>query len=385
MNAMLLSLLLASTPASSNGGFVPAGVQTGSALSADFRAVLIPDGDRTTAVIQSAYVGDATDFAWIFPVPTPPQDDLVEVVSAVLVDELIAHTDPSAYWREGCDDGCGFGYGYGDKDDAGGGGGSGNTTGVAVLNDYSAGPYELVLLDAQNSGDITGWLNNAGYPVPIESEELLQWYATEGWYFLVTSLSEASEAESSRGLPCLAFSYSASPVYPIFISSGSASEQVETLVFSVGDHRMEPDGEPVILADWGEDFLGNNFTQWYRERAHTVLNDAAADSPTGRAWLLEYAGEPPHDWEWAQEDPNEYYLLDVLQEKGLLDRTDFDFVTRYHTWLSPEQMTQDLYLVQAETDDTFHFTMGTVLSHAGFTAIGGLLACLAVGRIRRRE
>ena len=63
------SLLLSASPALACGGLFCARIpvdQTGEKI------LFAADGQNVTAHVQIAYKGEAKDFSWILPVPTPP-------------------------------------------------------------------------------------------------------------------------------------------------------------------------------------------------------------------------------------------------------------------------------------------------------------------------
>lgn len=371
--------LLAAWPAlaAANGSVIAEVEGSGTVRSAAFRAVYVIGAEpgTTTAVVQTAYVGMATGFAWVYPLPAPVVDGRLDVVPAGEVAALLAHTDPQVVvWEAGA-----CGSKSGDAADSGATQGAG----VTVLGEYDAGPYDVLELSAAASADLSGWLLDQRYAVDAATEPLLDLYADEGWSFLVVTLRDATPAEEPRGLPALAFTYgSEEPVYPLRISVSSTSEEVETVLITMAPDRMEPQGDAVFEPELPEGYAGEDFATWYRERLR--LLQARTEAERGvRAWALENGGGGA--WEYLP-------LWDALIDRGLVssavDRWAFR-VTRYHAWRTPAQMDRDVRFVPARdqtyTDLVIGRTRGGCALESAPQVLLGTLLVGGLGLSRRRS
>lgn len=361
----LLPLLLLPLAARANGSFAVSDQGTSGVRSSDFRALYLTglEPDTTIAVLQSAYVGDAADFAWIMPIPAPIVDGKLAVIPAAALDAMVRETEPrTVVWGAGA---CGM------KGDALGDSGSAETSGITVLGEYEAGPYEVLELDALASADLTGWLTDQGFVVDSATEPLLDLHSGEGWVFLVVTLRDADAADRSRGLPCLAFTYgSEQVVYPLRISASTASEEVETLVMVWGEELYEPAEDPWVEPELGEDFVGEDFAAWYRSRVQQALQ-----ATEGRAWVREWATHAGQEQGW--------HLWEALQEAGLVAPEaylSYGLASRYRAWLTPTDMDRDLVLVPAQAAErgslTFYRSEGSCWDQPrlflGLVLLGGL-------------
>lgn len=342
MTRLLLSLALLSgarTAAACGALFTSS---TASAISSDFRAVMVPGDSTTTWVVQTAYSGDATAFTWVLPIPGLVHDSQAGTVSTESFSQLINATDPRFTPSDDGGGGCAAG-----KSDAGfnsrGGGG------VEVLQVIDAGVYDLTVLDADVSADLTGWLTEQGYSVPAAAEAALDAYAADGWYFLAVRVDGAAVAGEVTGLPALAFTLdSTRTVFPLAVSATSAAEEIGVAVFTLASSRWQPvEGYATPeLGDRYEDDPGD-FSSWYEDKVREAQGG-------GRAWVLEYAGDLGEAYSGATASDTAWYgysdatpMLDELVAGGLLSQAQADdagFVTRYRAFLSPALLTDDLSL-----------------------------------------
>lgn len=173
------------------------------------------DGSLTMAV-QVRYQGTDEQFAWILPVPVPP--DSIGVGADVLFDALHAattpgfrtepategtcRTDPACEYRYGgggCSIGCGA---AGSADypspaaDAAAAQDAGR--GVTVYSESIVGPYDTVVLGASTATEVLDWLSTNGYDVPAASEPLLEPYAAQGHVFIALRLTANRSSDVLR-------------------------------------------------------------------------------------------------------------------------------------------------------------------------------------------
>lgn len=165
-----------------------------------------PDGSLTMAV-QISYSGRDEDFAWILPVPVPP--DEIAVGPDALFQQLLQRTEPrfqtvnetegecaplSCSWPgPGCSLGCGAHASSapdpGFASDAGAAAFGDAGRGVTVYSESVVGPYDTVVLGASSAPEVIEWLQMNGYDVPDASGELLAPYADQGFVFVALRLN----------------------------------------------------------------------------------------------------------------------------------------------------------------------------------------------------
>ena len=144
------------------------------------QVVLVRQGDRTTLTLANDFEGDASEFAMLIPVPEVLEAADVKVLSPDVLGKVEAYSGPRLV-EYSCDD---FNY-----DGGGWGWGSGPGCGeeyafrsdaspaaadtVEVESRFSVGEYEMVVLSAEESSGLLGWLDRHGFSVDPTAEDLL--------------------------------------------------------------------------------------------------------------------------------------------------------------------------------------------------------------------
>lgn len=332
------------------------------AVTADLRGIYFVGDAATTMLVQVSWQGDASAFTLLVPIPAPVTEDQVAVVESSAINEMLDYTDPSFTGSYGC--GLPLGM-YGCAGDAA----FADTSAIDVLGTYAAGPYEVKLLDVDEAGDVTGWLQDQGYEVSADAEPILDDYAAQGFYFLAVQLREVPASSKPTALPAIAVTYdSTEVVYPLRMSAASTADELEVVLLTAGRHRMQPQGEPWVAPDLGGGQpIGDEVNKWYNGRLRVAIEAEAQ-----RAWGIEYAG--PVDGSMS--------LFTSLAEVGLMPPAEHDdgqfFVTRYRSWLRPELLDADLSMVPAGEDETYS------VAGAVYSALPGLLLFGALWRRRAR-
>jgi len=87
---------------------------------------------------------------------------------------------------------------------------------VQVLNQQTVGIYDTVTLSGTNGTALVAWLNANGFKTPPSAQPIIASYAAQGWVFVAAKINRnASVADSIRPHP-LAYSFpTEKPVYPL--------------------------------------------------------------------------------------------------------------------------------------------------------------------------
>ncbi len=326
-----------------DGGMFP-WLSAGSAASVDQRAIVVFDDGRETLILQTAYEGDGSDFAWVIPIPTLLGSGDISTCDAAVFDELYYLTEPSAY---------GGGHSAQALCGCGGGGSEGQEfRSVRVWDTFQVDDYELAILSATESEDLEAWLNDNGYAFPPGHQAELDHYVGAEWFFVAVKISPSvTQDRSDDDLPpdvgggygeegqemrplrlCFA---TPEPVYPMRISAVSTRDEVEVLLYVIARYRVTATNYNTQEVALTSEFSGDDFPAYYEQQFRSTLAQAGAGS-----LLVEYAG------------PLGAYLTDRYgAELGLGPGTFY--VTRLRTYLRPEHMQQDVLLAQAASDDRF--------------------------------
>jgi MYXO-CTERM domain-containing protein len=163
------------------------------------QVVLMREGTRTVLSMTNNYQGPPQDFAMVVPVPIVLQKENVKTLSHELFNRIDQLDAPRLveYWEH---DPCQEPYGYEFSDDplASGGFGPNDATirgnpapPVEVLNRFSVGEYQIVILGAQDSLALGTWLRQNGYRIPSGAEAVLRPYVQSGMKFFVAKVDPA--------------------------------------------------------------------------------------------------------------------------------------------------------------------------------------------------
>lgn len=177
------------------------------------RILFVDRGDSVTAHVQIAYTGEAADFAWILPVPSRPS---LAVSHNELFNQLQFATQPMFLleWQEGVDD-CGFLFPpFVRFEEASP---TSAEDGVTVVAEERVGPYDTVVITADDPAAVVHWLADNGYQLGALGPELLAPYVEGGMHFLALRLAPNRELGD---LQPIAMTYAAdTPMIPIQLTA----------------------------------------------------------------------------------------------------------------------------------------------------------------------
>jgi len=355
-----------------DGGFFPP--EHGVANTSDQRAVIIDHGGSETIVLQTAYEGDSSEFAWVIPVP-----ELISAAQSVgtadprTFETLDQITAPRRLTWTSSSAACGC---------AGSGDGARVEDGVTVWETLRVDDYDVAVLSSEQSADLAAWLNTNGYGLPGGHEDTLQYYIDRGSYFVALKIAPSADQSAgdnaggppglgdggAREMAPITLTFSTSDlVFPMRISRVSTKERVEVLLYVVAPHRATGVNYSTAEVDAPASYGGDDFPAAYNR----WFEDAIADAG-GRALVVEYAGRLS---EWTAGNPP---LSDVL------GGGDDWFVTRLRTRLSPAQMSEDIVLTAAASDDAFEVIVDDgAVALRGQVAVAMLLVGLVQGALFR--
>jgi len=342
-----------------DGGFIP--VIHGIAESADQRAVIIDRGDSETIVLQTAYEGDAADFAWVIPLPARVTRADIGTADPAMFTTLEELTAPRMLRVAGVGGvrACG----------CAGSGGAHVEDGVTVWETLRVDGYDVAVLSAEDSANLSGWLSTHGYALPDGNEATLAHYVTQGWYFVALKIAPtprrntggvdgAPGGYTGEELRPITLSFATDQlVFPMRISRLSTRERVEVLLYVLSDHRAAGENYPTAEVDAPASYAGGDFRGAYEGWLEGTLTAAG-----GRALAVEWAG-----WVggWSLSGPAFAEL--ELPDEGC-------YLTRLRTRLRPAQMEEDIVLAAAASDERFEVVLDDGYAQARGSAALAMLA-----------
>lgn len=291
------------------------------------RIVFAVDDTGTTMIVQISYTGRPEDFAWVLPVPDVPERDSLGTFPAAALQALDVNTSaifmrpPECVWA-GLD----------------GGGSEETTPGVTVHISETVGPYEVAVIEATTGGPLFDWLRENGYRLGAAMEPIIEAYVGEGMKLLALRLHPNSGtgdiAPFKLRLP------PSPPSIPIRLTSIAAEPEMGFLVFVFADTRYGPTDywseleiDPATLR-W-QSYSWPNETDWLRRVS------VEADALGGRAWVTEMAGPTAPIRAQLMTTPVSTPEQEEARDALLELFTDYPYVTRLYTRISPDEMTID--------------------------------------------
>jgi MYXO-CTERM domain-containing protein len=304
------------------------------------RMVVSLSPERSILWDQIRYSGDPRDFVWVLPVPSP--DVQIDVADDLFFVELESQTAPqvSAPPLPPLDcppppDNdcffCGGGGSAGAASDAGAG------DGVDVYREEVVGPYQTVVIGADDPDALLAWLNDNGYLVPESTRPTIRHYTNQESLFVVLRLAPDQGVSAMQPVRVEYPGYMGT--FPLRMVTVGAFGSLSMTLWIIAEQRFAGRNYATVEIDpaalvW--DFLtaSSNYRDLFR---------AAIDAAGGAAWVTQYAGtldslyfESPEVNQARQEIPYPYLtrletemLVDHVGSDLQLGPSDGSYVTNY--------------------------------------------------------
>ena len=312
------------------------------------RIIFTVNGDGTmTAIVGIGYEGNAEDFSWVVPVPSPPELDVADTTSLDNLQQLSTPNfiEPDLF---PC-------HIFADFPGMGGGGG-------LFIEKGNVGPYDYVIIGGRDVEELVTWLRDNSYRVEPEMEPIIAQYVEEGMLFLAMKLSQESEVGDIQ--PIVMTYKSEQPMIPLRLTAIAATDNMPVLVWIFGESQYLPVNYTHAEVDYSQlegvhqvrgmsvDIQPFDWFFWSGRSEYQVLLDEIQNEYDGQAFVTEMALPT------ATLLDEEYRLSNlvpsfIIQGDPLLTdlMTNFSYVTRLRAQLSPEQMTVDPVFAPAPQED----------------------------------
>ena len=241
------------------------------------------DNGYVEAHVQIEYDGgDATQFAWLVPVPELPE---LEIGSFRLVQAVLGATVPVYGFEDQlmCDDPLPPPPGGFISEPDGGGTNVGGDDPDVLAQDV-VGAFEYAILQGGTSETITQWLLDNGYAADDEAPAILDEYIDEGHVFVALRLRHNQGVTDIH--PIVIRYPGSEPCIPLRLTRVAAKEDMDIRALFLGEARVVPTTyREVLLNRTRLDWL--TFGSNYRELVGMAVDAPMAD---GRGFVTEYAG-----------------------------------------------------------------------------------------------
>ncbi len=353
------------------------------------QVILVRDGNKTVITMYNDFKGDTKDFAMVVPVPVVLKKNDIRVVDQSVFQKLNDYSAPRLveYWDQNP---CNEYEKMEDKMSASPGLNEvsisralkGKIAGVKIEAQYLVGEYDILILSAKESGDLKKWLNENGYKIPANAEEVLEPYIKSNLKFFVVKVNEKEKKKlNSNFLRPIQINFN-SPKFmlPIRLGMANADGDQDLLVYAfTRKGRVEctnyrntnittDKNIPLFVQKNFGAFYGNLFTrQWNKEdKSVAFLEYAWNVTPVNQMKCDPCVGNPPTEqdlvqsgvWWLGGKDWSDYSDVDNQETDNGSKNVHF---TRMHFRYNRKSFAQDLMF--QVTPNTENFQARYIITH----------------------
>lgn len=309
--AVSVASLVTPRPARACGGFFCSNIPVDQSAE---RIIFAQVDNQIRAWVQIVFNGSAEDFAWVVPVAATPR---LDVADSIIFTDLDQATGPVIIPPA-----CAMPMFDADGAPAseGGAGGSRNDDGVIIYDESDVGPYSTATVGSDDASALINWLNENDYVITEAMYPMVHTYVNEGTLFLAMKLQPGQGVDALQ--PIVMTYQSTRPVIPIRLTAVAADPNMGILVWILGNARAVSANytsapiDPIRIRF--NDFLQSNYR---------ALVTQTVDEAGGHAFVTEYAGPTAN--------------VPVFDDRTRTLITEYPYITRLYTTMSPEEMTED--------------------------------------------
>ncbi len=356
------------------------------------QVILVRDGNKNVITMYNDFKGDTKDFAMVVPVPVVLSRENIKVVDQSIFQKLNDYSAPRLveYWDQNpC-------VNYRSAEDALAGKVAGaqlnevtvtsaygvKRKSVTVEAKYLVGEYDILILSARESSGLKDWLNENGYKIPANAEEVLDPYIKSNLKFFVVKVNEKEKQKLNNNfLRPIQISFS-SPKFmlPIRLGMANADGDQDLIVYAfTRKGRIECTNYRNVSMETGRNiplfvqknfgaFYGNLFTQQWKneDRSVAFLEYAWNVTPINQMKCDPCVGNPPTEQDLVQsgvwwlygKDWNDYSDIDNDEPDNGNRNVHF---TRLHFRYNRNSFAQDLMF--QVTPNTENFQARYIITH----------------------
>jgi len=241
----------------------------------------------------------------------------------------------------------------------GGGGGEMTelTSSLQIWDRLEVGPYQVTTLRAMTEDTLINWLNANGYQFPEAASITIQYYVQKQWYFVALKVATRNSGASTQPLSLKALRMSfktQKPVFPLKISEISAAANSEVLIYVLSKNRATCD---YAVQEVNTDELYRQVTADIENRNASGVACSCKNPSSPGEYVFDYESffqkqlnsesEPTFLIEYA-----DWFYPPVAWAIELNPDTSY-FLTRFRSYLRPDQMADVTFSRDAAGDNTF--------------------------------
>lgn len=363
------------------------------------QVILVRDGNKSVITMYNDFKGDTKDFAMVVPVPVVLRRDDIKVVDQSIFQKLNDYSAPRLveYWDENP---CNEYNKYKSEDKSlnevvvtsAFGTKRSVRQSVKIEAQYIVGEYDILILSAKESNGLKNWLNENGYKIPSNAEEVLDPYIKSNLKFFVVKVNEKEKAKLNNNFlrPIQICFNSPKFMLPIRLGMANADGDQDLIVYALTRRgRIESTNYrnvnivsnrniPLFVQKNFGAFYGNLFTtQWQKEdKSVAFLEYAWNVTPINQMKCDPCVGNPPTEqdlvqsgvWWLGNKDWNDYSDLDNEE----IDNGNKNvYFTRLHFRYNRKSFAQDLQF--QVTPNTENYQARYIITHPA----SGDLSCAA--------
>lgn len=281
------------------------------------QVILVRDGNKSVITMYNDFKGDTKDFAMVVPVPVVLRKDDIKVVDQAIFQKLNDYSAPRLveYWDENP---CSTYYKDEELSERNANAGLNEVvvttaysrkSSVKIEAQYFVGEYDILILSAKESSGLKTWLNENGYKVPANAEEVLDPYIKSNLKFFVVKVNEKEKKKLNNNfLRPIQISFN-SPKFmlPIRLGMANADGDQDLIVYAFTKKgRIESTNYrnvdivsnkniPLFVQKNFGTFYGNLFTtQWQKEDKNVAFLEYAWNvTPVNPMKCDPCVGNPP--------------------------------------------------------------------------------------------
>jgi hypothetical protein len=379
LSFILFMLLCITNRSSAFCGFYVAKADAG-LFNKTSQVIMVRDGNHTVITMSSDFKGNVHDFAMVVPVPVVLQKDDIRITERILFDKLDAYSGPRLveyHDQNPCNRYVLYDLAPAAVSD------SKKTEideelslkedkyKVTIEAKYTVGEYDILILSANESSGLEGWLTENGYKIPKGAKDVLEPYIKSNMKFFVVkvNLDEVNKSGNALLRPLQIHFDSPKFMLPLRLGMANAKEDQDMIVYAITKTgRVETTNYRTVkiptdrnVPEFVEDVFGKFYVDVYkrnrnREGKNNVFLEYGWNISGNSGVKCDPCPSPP---------PIMSDLVDAgvnwLQPNGWNGYNGNVYFTRLHVTYNRENFPQDL--VFQETQNTENFQGRYIVTH----------------------